>query len=187
MSLPVVDVFVESRRFRCEVAVTDLERRKGLQGRRHLPADAGMLFVFDEPSPLVSFSMEDTSVPLDIIFLDERGRVTKVVTGEPRSKQQHVANARQVLEVSAGSGVKVGQQVGVRDMSHYTMHPEGIGQGALVKKQAAVERVAADRRASEGSAGPSSTGGSGDTEKKFPVVPVAIGAAVVAVLLLRRK
>lgn len=37
------------------------------------------------------------------------------------------------------------------------------------------------------SAGPSSTGGSGDTEKKFPVVPVAIGAAVIAVLLLRRK
>lgn len=36
--------------------------------------------------------------------------------------------------------------------------------------------------------GPASTGSSGgDTEKKFPVVPVAIGAAVIAVLLLRRK
>jgi hypothetical protein len=39
-----------------------------------------------------------------------------------------------------------------------------------------------------GSAGPSSTGGGGDDKKSsFPVVPVAIGAAVLAAILLMRK
>jgi len=138
-----------------------------------------MLFVFDAPA-LLAFSMEDTFVPLDIIFLDARGTVTKVARGTPRSKQRHVANARGVLEVCAGSGIEVGQKVGVRVVSHYTLHPEGIGQStALAAKRRALA-------AASGASGNSGAGASGAS--KFPVIPVAIGAAVLAVVvLLRRK
>ena len=53
--------------------------------------------------------------------------------------------------------------------------PRGLPTGPLVPAGAGAS-----------SAGPSSTGG--DTEKKFPVIPVAIGAAVLAaVLLLSRR
>ena len=54
--------------------------------------------------------MKDTMVPLDIIFINEKGSVIQVSTGEPLSEEPIICSGEPimaVLEVSANSGIKV--------------------------------------------------------------------------------
>ncbi|WP_299641392.1 DUF192 domain-containing protein [uncultured Ruegeria sp.] len=66
--------------FNVEVAVTPQERARGLMFRESLPTRSGMLFVFDPPQP-VAFWMKNTLIPLDMIFVDRTGLVTRVHKG----------------------------------------------------------------------------------------------------------
>jgi uncharacterized membrane protein (UPF0127 family) len=65
-----------------EVADSPDERSVGLSGREELPADAGMLFLFDGPVTQ-GFWMKDTLIPLSIAFLDADGRIVAVRSMEP--------------------------------------------------------------------------------------------------------
>ena len=53
-----------------EVADTEEKREEGLSGRLTLSDSSGMLFVFDEPD-VYTFTMQDTYISLDIIFISE--------------------------------------------------------------------------------------------------------------------
>ncbi len=100
-----------------EVARTDPQRREGLMHRTALAEDAGMLFVFDETAEH-PFWMKDTLLPLDMIFIDEGGRIAGVVErAEPQTTVERTIGApsRYVLEVNGGwaraRGVKAGDRV----------------------------------------------------------------------------
>ena len=108
-----------------EIARTEAERRQGLMHRTSLGDDAGMLFIFDETGDH-TFWMANTLIPLDMIFLDEEGRVVGVVErAEPRSTAPRGVGAasRYVLEVNGGwakaRGVKPGDRARFENVTRF--------------------------------------------------------------------
>lgn len=102
---------------RVEIANTSAEREVGLMYRKHLDADAGMLFVFAAPRP-VSFWMKNTEIPLDMVFADSEARVIGIIqNAEPYSERAlSVKGASEyVLEVNGGfcrrHGIKAGDRL----------------------------------------------------------------------------
>lgn len=89
--------------FEVEVAATPAARGRGLMGRTHLAADAGMLFVFKQPGRHC-FWMRDTPLPLSIAFIDSTGRITSLADMQPRSESLHcpATDVRYALEVRQG-------------------------------------------------------------------------------------
>lgn len=59
------------------VATTSADRVRGLSGTTVLPADVVKLFVFDAPGPQ-SIWMKDMQYSIDIVWLDENGKVIHV-------------------------------------------------------------------------------------------------------------
>lgn len=97
--------------YKVDVAATPEDRQQGLSGRESMDRNAGMLFVFDEESPL-HFWMKDMHFPLDIIWIDGNcllaGVSAEVPTPAPGAasdqipRAQSVVPAQYVLEVNAG-------------------------------------------------------------------------------------
>lgn len=99
-----------------EIADTDDARHQGLQFRQHLDADRGMFFDFGKTEQ-VAMWMKNTLIPLDMIFIDEKGRVARVERNtEPRSLRVIPSGGpvRGVLEVNAGTAERLGIAKGAR-------------------------------------------------------------------------
>ncbi len=88
-----------------DLASTTAERELGLSGRTSLASGEGMLFLFDEAG-LWGFWMKNMNFPIDIIWMDAKGRVITVADSLPPESYPAVfypqAPARYVLEVPAG-------------------------------------------------------------------------------------
>jgi uncharacterized membrane protein (UPF0127 family) len=86
-----------------EVARTDADRTRGLMFRASLAPGTGMLFVFDEVDEH-PFWMKNTLIALDMLFIDDAGRIVGVVArAAPGSLEpRNGGRCRYVLEVPGG-------------------------------------------------------------------------------------
>lgn len=104
-----------------EIADRDDLRQKGLMFRTELAEDEGMLFVFERPD-MQSFWMRNTYIPLDIAFIDAKGKITDIHQMKPLDETPRYESSVPVpfaLEVNQGwfarRGIKVGAQVSYDD------------------------------------------------------------------------
>jgi uncharacterized membrane protein (UPF0127 family) len=108
-----------------ELAATAESRTRGLMERATLPADKGMLFLFETAQPL-SFWMFNTLIPLDMIFANAQRRITTIHAAVPPCRPpsrcpSYVSDglAQFVLEVNAGTAAKAGIAIG--DELHWSL------------------------------------------------------------------
>lgn len=108
--------------FAVEIADTPSKREMGLQYRRDLAADRGMIFLFPAESQQ-SFWMKNTPLPLDMIFINGDRKIVGIVEQtvpfslDPRSVS---APSQFVLEINGGlskrHGIKAGDAVRFEDI-----------------------------------------------------------------------
>jgi uncharacterized membrane protein (UPF0127 family) len=107
----------DGQAFRVWIADTPERQSQGLMFVRDLPADEGMLFV-DRQVRVWGMWMKNTFIPLDMLFIDVRGRVVAIAERTvPHSLQtvSHPKPVKAVLELRGGEaarrGIRVGDQV----------------------------------------------------------------------------
>jgi uncharacterized membrane protein (UPF0127 family) len=96
--------------FAVEIADTEAAREKGLMFRKELPEGRGMLFDFHQEQD-VSFWMENTYIPLDMLFIRADGRILRIAENtEPLSTRIIPSGGPvlAVLEVIGGTASKLG-------------------------------------------------------------------------------
>jgi hypothetical protein len=102
--------------FRIEVASSRAARMRGLMERRHMDADAGMLFDFVRPMQ-INMWMKNTFIPLDMLFIDSSGRITGIAANTTPFSTDVIASpegVQAVLELNAGTASLLNISVGDR-------------------------------------------------------------------------
>lgn len=97
-------------RFDIWVARERAQQTRGLMFVRDLPADAGMLFVYDSPGRR-SMWMKNTYLPLDMLFIREDGVISSIETHTEPLSLDSIASREPVtyvLELNAGVTAKLG-------------------------------------------------------------------------------
>ena len=104
------------QKFTIELALSDAQMEQGLMFRRSLAANAGMLFDFRSPTN-VTMWMKNTLIPLDMLFLDEQGRIIDIHERAVPQSTDIIASsvpAHYVIELNGGTverlGIKIGDQ-----------------------------------------------------------------------------
>lgn len=100
--------------FKVEIADTPAARQEGLMFRDRLAPDAGMLFDFKKEQQ-VAFWMQNTLIPLDMIFIGADGVVRNVhVNARPMDTTAIPSKGpvRYVLEIAGGRSSEIGLVAG---------------------------------------------------------------------------
>lgn len=95
-----------------EYAQTPEKQKQGLSGRASIPKNSGMLFIFPNEK-IREFWMKDTLIPLEIMFIDTKGRINEITTMKPCVSNSSICPiytskepARFAVEVNAGFTIK---------------------------------------------------------------------------------
>ncbi|MFZ4606285.1 MAG: DUF192 domain-containing protein [Caulobacter sp.] len=107
--------------FKVEIADSDAEREQGLMYRTTLPADGGMLFIWDRAAPR-AFWMRNTYIPLDILYIGANGRIISIAANAQPFDETPIpsrGDAKAVLELAGGRAAQLGIDLG--DQVHHKM------------------------------------------------------------------
>lgn len=99
-----------SARVSVEVVDTPESREIGLMHRESLPRYSGMLFVYEYAQP-VAFWMENTLIPLDMLFFDASGQLRRIHENAKPLDRTPIPGGddiRFVLELNAGMAKTLG-------------------------------------------------------------------------------
>ena len=115
-ALPVVPLTAGMYAIQAEVAATPAAREQGLMYRKSMPANGGMLFVFEQKAGHC-FWMRNTELPLSIAFLADDGTIVNIEDMAPRTENNHCPKAaiRYALEMNQGwfaqKGIRAGAKI----------------------------------------------------------------------------
>ena len=106
---------IGTNRLNLLVAKTTYQQQKGLGAIKSIPANSGMLFVFDQPQ-YECFWMKGMNFPLDMIWLTGEGTVNHIETNiAPDTFPQAFCDPQKssyVIELNAGESIKLGLRLG---------------------------------------------------------------------------
>lgn len=115
-------IFPKGQTFQLEIASTPEQWIKGLMFRKYLPKNSGMLFLYQKED-YYAIWMKNCFIPLDIIWLDSKGRIIYFIENAPPCKEEPcrvyepMMKARFVIELNAGTikklNLKTGQRVAI--------------------------------------------------------------------------
>jgi len=84
--------------FLVEVARTEEEKKIGLMFRKTLAKNAGMLFLYEREALRLMW-MKNTFIPLDILFIDKKGVIKRVVKRTVPHSLATISSRQSVLAV----------------------------------------------------------------------------------------
>ena len=102
--------------FKIELAETPAQMEQGLMFRRSLAPDAGMLFDFKQPT-VATMWMHNTLIPLDMLFVDQQGRIVNIAQRAVPESDATIAAAapvRAVIELNGGTAARLDIKPGDR-------------------------------------------------------------------------
>jgi uncharacterized protein len=102
--------------FTVELAETPAQQEQGLMFRQSLAPDAGMLFDFKQPT-VATMWMRNTLIPLDMLFVDQHGRIVNIAQRAVPESDATIAAAapvRAVIELNGGTAERLGIEPGDR-------------------------------------------------------------------------
>lgn len=110
---------INGKDYQIEYAQTTIQKAKGLSNRNSLCNNCGMLFVFSQTG-IHPFWMKDTKIPLDMIWLDENGKIVHYELAKPEpnipiTKLKVYKNsipAKYVLELNASDFSRLKLKIG---------------------------------------------------------------------------
>lgn len=130
-------VNIGDKTYKCKVAKTDEEQKKGLMGVEYLPADEGMLFVWNEEGTH-NMWMKNCPLPIDQIGINDDDEVVMVYPAQPNDETSiPFHNTKYILEVNSNSGIMEGDEFELDDsddLNKYVMKvlaPDGSTQMTL--------------------------------------------------------
>ena len=103
--------------FLVELAKNEYEKKKGLQCKKYLKKNEGMLFIWSDED-YRNFWMKNTAIPLDLIFINSKFKIVDIYfNATPFSKKsiRSQKRAKFVLELNYGvfknKGFNVGDKI----------------------------------------------------------------------------
>lgn len=110
-----------------EMAITPETRERGLMQRKTLKPADGMVFFFPQSAPH-KFWMKNTLIPLDMLFVDEAGRIVYIATAKPLSLVPvgPTTAIDTVIEIEAGRAARNGIHIGDKVSYATKKHPRSL-------------------------------------------------------------
>lgn len=109
--------------FTVELALTAEQRERGLMYRTMMADDRGMLFDFGDPRQVMMW-MKNTELSLDMLFVDEKGKITRIAEKAVPFSEAIIdsrGTVKFVLELNGGRAAELGIHAGDRIVSQHVI------------------------------------------------------------------